>query len=108
MLSGDIKPTSGDAFINGHSVLTDLHGVRKHIGYCPQFDPLLDLMTGREHLCMYARLKGVPKKMVNDIVDEVLIAVGLRKYADVVAGVYSGGNKRKLALAIALVSCLLL
>ncbi|CAM6122589.1 unnamed protein product [Calypogeia fissa] len=103
ILSGDIKPTSGIAFINGHSVVTDLQGVRKHIGYCPQFDPLLDLMTGREHLQMYARLKGVPRRRVRNTADEVLKAVGLQKYADTVAGVYSGGNKRKLALAIALV-----
>lgn len=103
MLTGDIKPTSGDAFVNGYSVIADLPIVQKQIGYCPQFDPLLDLMTAREHLQMYAILKGVPEKAVNAAVDEMLEAVGLQKYADTVAGSYSGGNKRKLSLAIALV-----
>ncbi|KAL3693440.1 hypothetical protein R1sor_007091 [Riccia sorocarpa] len=103
ILSGDIKPTSGDAIINGHSVVMNLPAVQKYIGYCPQFDPLLDLMTGREHLEMYARLKGVPECNVKSTVNEILEAAGLQKHADQVAGVYSGGNKRKLALAIALV-----
>ncbi|OAE27724.1 hypothetical protein AXG93_4193s1240 [Marchantia polymorpha subsp. ruderalis] len=103
ILSGDIKPTSGNAFIKGHSVVTNMPTVQKYIGYCPQFDPLLDLMTAREHLDMYARLKGVPDIRVKSTVDEVLEAAGLQKYADQVSGVYSGGNKRKLALAIALV-----
>ncbi|KAL2633831.1 hypothetical protein R1flu_005310 [Riccia fluitans] len=103
ILSGDIKPTSGDAMIKGHSVVKDLPAVQKYIGYCPQFDPLLDLMTGREHLVMYARLKGVPEREVKSTVNEILEAAGLQKHADKVAGIYSGGNKRKLALAIALV-----
>jgi ABC-type multidrug transport system ATPase subunit len=81
-----------------------LAAAQKQIGYCPQFDPLLDLMTGREHLRMYAILKGVPKGDVTEAVNTLVQAVGLQKYVDRVAGAYSGGNKRKLALAIALVS----
>lgn len=103
MLSGDIRPTAGEAYINGHSVLKDLAAAQKQIGYCPQFDPLLDLMTGREHLHMYANLKGLPKADVKEAVNALMEAVGLQKYVDRVAGAYSGGNKRKLALAIALV-----
>lgn len=57
MLTGDLKPTAGDAFVNGSSILLNLPAVQQQIGYCPQFDPLLDLMTGREHLRMFARLK---------------------------------------------------
>jgi ABC-type multidrug transport system ATPase subunit len=61
-------------------------------------------MTAREHLHMYANLKGVPKEDVKEAVNILVEAVGLQKYVDRVAGAYSGGNKRKLALAIALVS----
>jgi ABC-type multidrug transport system ATPase subunit len=85
-------------------VLKNLAAAQKQIGYCPQFDPLLDLMTAREHLHMYANLKGVPKEDVKEAVNILVEAVGLQKYVDRVAGAYSGGNKRKLALAIALVS----
>ncbi len=78
------------------------------MGYCPQFDPLLDLMTAREHLHMYASLKGVPRRHVHEVVNSLVQAVGLQNYVDRVAGSYSGGNKRKLALAIALVGCMVL
>jgi ATP-binding cassette subfamily A (ABC1) protein 3 len=103
ILTGDQKPTSGTGFINGFSVLDQLPDVQRQIGYCPQFDPLLDLMTGREHLRMYARLKGVKEEGLEGSVVKLLDAVGLAKYADKVSGSYSGGNKRKLSLAIALV-----
>jgi ABC-type lipoprotein export system ATPase subunit len=108
ILSGDIKPTSGNASINGYSVLTQLTAARRQMGYCPQFDPLLDLMTAREHLHMYASLKGVPRRHVHEVVNSLVQAVGLQNYVDRVAGSYSGGNKRKLALAIALVGCMVL
>ncbi|KAG0616755.1 hypothetical protein M758_5G140000 [Ceratodon purpureus] len=103
ILSGDIKPTSGDAFITGNSVLTELAAAQKQIGYCPQFNPLLDFMTAREHLHLYASLKGVPSHNIAEVVTDLVEAVGLENYVDKVAGSYSGGNKRKLALSIALI-----
>ena len=53
---------------------------------------------------MYASLKGVPSHNVKEVVNDLIEAVGLHNYVDCVAGSYSGGNKRKLALAVALVS----
>ena len=76
---------------------------RKYIGYCPQFDPLLELMTGRETIRMYASLKGVPKRQLDATVEHYIRVVGLAKYGNKTSGSYSGGNKRKLSLAIALV-----
>eukprot|EP00850_Spirogloea_muscicola_P017011 SM000142S00525 [mRNA] locus=s142:89468:101029:- [translate_table: standard] len=103
MLTGEIRPTAGEAFVGGRSIITDLPSVQRLIGYCPQFDPLLDHMTGREHMEMYARLKGVPELDVERTVASVVDAVGLQKHIDRVIGTYSGGNKRKLSLGIALV-----
>lgn len=59
MLTGEIEPTFGDAFVNGGSILKDLQRVRQNLGYCPQFDALNALLTGREHLRLYARLRGL-------------------------------------------------
>ena len=42
------------------SVLRNLHKVQQSIGYCPQFDALYDELTPREHIQLYARLRGVP------------------------------------------------
>merc|ERR1719446_54668 len=73
------------------------------MGYCPQVDPLLELMTARETLTMFAQLKNLPAREIAAIVDDLLQRVTLTPYADRVCGSYSGGNKRKLSLAIALV-----
>ena len=43
-------------------MLTDLQSVHQHVGYCPQFDAITDLLTGREHLEYYSRLRGIPKE----------------------------------------------
>ena len=65
--------------------------IRHKIGYCPQFDSLFDLLTGREHLELYARIKGVKTDHVKVAVNEKLGQMGLNEYADQSAGSYSGG-----------------
>ncbi len=67
MLTGDTDPSGGDALVNGASVLTDLPRVRRSLGYCPQFDALDPLLTGREHLRLYARLRGLPEEDVKRV-----------------------------------------
>ena len=61
MLTGDTNVTSGRAYVNTHSILTNMQEVNQSMGYCPQFDALDELLTGREHLQFYARLRGVPE-----------------------------------------------
>ena len=60
-----------------HSVKGAIRKVRRDIGYCPQFDPLLDLMTARETLSMYALLKGIPRRSVPHVVDSAIGAINL-------------------------------
>ncbi len=73
------------------------------IGYCPQFDSIVDVMTGREMLSLFAHIRGVPAAKRKEEVGKWLDFVGLRQYADRRCGTYSGGNKRKLNVAQALV-----
>ncbi|XP_028910083.1 ATP-binding cassette sub-family A member 2 isoform X2 [Ornithorhynchus anatinus] len=103
MLTGDESTTGGEAFINGHSVLKELLQVQQSVGYCPQFDALFDELTAREHLQLYTRLRGIPWKDEERVVKWALEKLELRQYADKPAGTYSGGNKRKLSTAIALI-----
>ncbi|KAM7416939.1 hypothetical protein PAMA_018832 [Pampus argenteus] len=103
MLTGDECTTGGEAFINGNSILKDLLCVQQSIGYCPQFDALFDDLTAREHLDLYTRLRGIPWKDQARVVQWALEKLELSKYADKPAGTYSGGNKRKLSTAIALI-----
>ncbi|XP_036408284.1 ATP-binding cassette sub-family A member 3 [Megalops cyprinoides] len=103
MLTGDETVTGGDAYIDGYSILRDIKKVQQRIGYCPQFDALLDHMTGRETLSMYARLRGIPEKYVAGCVENVLRSLLLEPHADKLVRGYSGGNKRKLSAGIALI-----
>ncbi|KAH0618397.1 hypothetical protein JD844_017546 [Phrynosoma platyrhinos] len=105
MLTGDTEVTSGDAIVAGHSILTHISDVHQNMGYCPQFDAIDDLLTGREHLHLYACLRGVPAAEVERVAEWGIQKLGLLAYADQLAGTYSGGNKRKLSTAIALIGC---
>lgn len=102
MLSGEVQPTTGFAEVNGMNVAKDMKKIRNLIGYCPQFDALLEKMTAREHLEMYAAIKGIPKNRREKLIKETIKNLNLTKYENVQAGTYSGGNKRKLSVAIAL------
>uniref|UniRef100_A0AAY5K4S1 P-type phospholipid transporter n=1 Tax=Esox lucius TaxID=8010 RepID=A0AAY5K4S1_ESOLU len=103
MLTGDTTVSYGEAFLSHHSVLTEMDQVHQLMGYCPQFDAICDLLTGREHLEFYARLRGVPEESVSKVARWGVRTLGLTQYAEREAGAYSGGNKRKLSTAIALI-----
>ncbi|XP_075038451.1 retinal-specific phospholipid-transporting ATPase ABCA4 isoform X2 [Mixophyes fleayi] len=105
MLTGDIEVTSGNATVAGYSILSDIADVHQNMGYCPQFDAIDELLTGREHLQLYGRLRGVPEDEVDKVADWGIEKLGLKRYADQPVGTYSGGNKRKLSTAIALIGC---
>uniref|UniRef100_A0A3P9ID37 ABC transporter domain-containing protein n=1 Tax=Oryzias latipes TaxID=8090 RepID=A0A3P9ID37_ORYLA len=100
MLTGDTMVTSGEAFLAGKSILREIDEVHQNMGYCPQFDAINELLTGREHLELYAVLRGVPG---NEVAEWGIRKLSLLKYADKRAGSYSGGNMRKLSTAISLI-----
>ena len=87
ILTGDTSISSGDAFLGGKSVARSPAGARKHqVGYCPQFDALIDQMTVRETLWMYARLRGIHRPDIGRMVEKMIDQLTLRKYADRQAG----------------------
>ncbi|RKK23812.1 hypothetical protein BFJ69_g15637 [Fusarium oxysporum] len=101
LVRGELKPSrkGGDIFIEGISVISDLPAARLRLGVCPQHDAT-DLMTVREHLEFYARVRGIPDIQYN--VNTIIHAVGLQAFSNRMAHTLSGGNKRKLSLGIAL------
>ncbi|KAK7485122.1 hypothetical protein BaRGS_00023662, partial [Batillaria attramentaria] len=103
MLTGDVVMTGGNAYLKGYDVKHNLKQVQANMGYCPQFDALIEQMTGRETLTMYARLRGVPEASIKGVVNSLIDILFLRPHADKLTGYYSGGNKRKLSTAMALV-----
>jgi ABC-type multidrug transport system ATPase subunit len=103
MLTGAVVPSSGDATLDGMSIRRQQTSIRSRVGYCPQHDALESLMTGRETLRLYARVKAVSNGIIEEEVEDLLQLLDLAKYADKPAGTYSGGNKRKLCVGIALI-----
>jgi len=95
--------TSGNASIVGHAVPAELEEARNYIGYCPQFDALLENLTAKEHLFLYAAIKGIPHQLRQRFVEKQLREMNLKQYENICAGTYSGGNKRKLSVAIAMI-----
>ncbi|XP_041350182.1 phospholipid-transporting ATPase ABCA3-like [Gigantopelta aegis] len=103
MLTGEMMVTGGNAYLKQYDIKNTLDKVHENMGYCPQFDALIDQMTGRETLYMYSRLKGVPENQVADTVNALIDMMLLVPHADKQTSQYSGGNKRKLSTAISLV-----
>lgn len=103
MLTGEELCTSGDATLGGFDIKTQQNQVRRLIGYCPQFDALIGTLTAREHLTLFARIKGMPDNEVHQYVDSLLDQLTLRPYADKQAFSFSGGTRRKLSLGLSLV-----
>ena len=101
LIRGDILPShdSGEIYVEDCAVSKRRAAARIHLGVCPQVDAC-DQMTVLEHLRFYARIRGVDQ--VEENVVEVTRAVGLGPFQHRMAAKLSGGNKRKLSLAIAL------
>jgi len=100
MLTGLFSPTSGDAWVNGLSIVSDMREIQRTIGVCPQHNCLWEELTAAEHLKIFASIKGVPKEQHEALVEEKLKSVLLFDVANKKAGLFSGGMKRRLSVAI--------
>ena len=98
-----LPPTAGTAWVAGHDVAREGSRVRAVIGAALQEAALDPLLTGREHLRLQAALHALPRAERRPRADELLERVGLSEAADRKVGGYSGGMKRRLDLALALV-----
>jgi ABC-2 type transport system ATP-binding protein len=103
MLTTLLPPTAGTARVAGFDVVHQGPQVRQHIGAALQEAALDPLLTGREHLRLQASLQGIPRAERRARADALLARVGLREAADRRVRGYSGGMKRRLDLALALV-----
>ncbi|KAK4485770.1 hypothetical protein RD792_008416 [Penstemon davidsonii] len=103
MMIGLLKPTFGTASIEGLDLLNQMHLIHTIMGVCPQYDLLWDTLTGREHLRFYGRLRNLTGSALDEAVDDSLRGVDLLRVGNKLAGKYSGGMKRRLSVAIALV-----
>lgn len=98
-----LRPTAGLARVLGLDVVAQSGQVRRRIGFAMQAVALENLATGRENLELIGHLHRVPGPDLRRRVDELLELMGLAAVADKLAGTYSGGMRRRLDLATALV-----
>jgi len=103
MLTTLLPPTDGSARVAGHDIVKEGPQVRMAIGAALQEAALDPLLTGREHLRLQGALQGLPRDRRRERTEELLTRVGLSEAADRKVGGYSGGMKRRLDLALALV-----
>ncbi|KAJ3395761.1 hypothetical protein HDU80_010204 [Chytriomyces hyalinus] len=103
ILSGLFEGSGGTARIAGFDLKTQTDKVYNHIGICPQFDIHWSDLNVQEHLYFYARLKGIPAELETTAVEESLRRVSLETLAMRLPTQLSGGEKRRLSIAIALV-----
>ncbi|CAN8022280.1 unnamed protein product [Ixodes persulcatus] len=103
MLSGIVPCSSGEAHMQGLTLSRNRRAWQSNIGYCPQYDGLMNRLTAYEQLRLFARLRGVPPGLVERAVTRVVWMVGLEEWACKQCCTYSGGNKRKLSIAMAII-----
>jgi ABC-2 type transport system ATP-binding protein len=103
MLTTLLPPTAGSARVGGYDVRTEGPKVRSVIGAALQEAALDPLLTGRDHLKLQTMLQAIPKVERKPRQNELLDRVGLTDAADRKVRGYSGGMKRRLDLALALV-----
>lgn len=104
-LTGISPLTGGDALIYGNSIRSSvgMSNIRRMIGVCPQFDILWDELSGEEHLRLFASIRGLKPASIKSVVEKSLAEVKLTEAARMRASSYSGGMKRRLSVAIALI-----
>lgn len=102
-MTGIFSPTSGEAWVSGNSILSNIQRVQQLIGYCPQFDILWSDLTVEEHLTFYSRLKNVDRTIATSIVEKTLENIKLLKFRNFLVKELSGGMRRRLSLGISLV-----
>lgn len=97
-----IQPTSGDAFVDGHSVLKEPLGVKRSIGVVPQEIALYEDLTALENLNFWGQMYGLTGSVLTKRVQEVLEQVDLKDRAKERIKTYSGGMKRRINIAAGL------
>jgi ABC-type multidrug transport system ATPase subunit len=103
MLTRHLVPTSGDAFVAAQSILTSFPKAATHMGVVTQNNSLWDRLSVQDHLYLFARLRGVPEDLVRNVVDGTIDQLELTPHRHKLSMRLSGGMKRKLCVAIALI-----
>ncbi|MCQ2820575.1 MAG: ABC transporter permease, partial [archaeon] len=101
-ITQEIAQSNGAIFINGVDTAYDFEKVHDKFGYCPQFDAIFEYLTVYENLEFYAMIKGVANDKIERMIKAMMNEMSLSQYEKKISGNLSGGNKRKLSVAISM------
>ena len=101
-ITQEISPTNGEIFLDGRKTNDNFGEIKNKFGYCPQYDAIFEYLTVYENLEFYAKLKGVKRGFIQRLVNAVIYEMRLEEFINKMSGRLSGGNKRKLSVAISM------
>lgn len=104
MVTGLLRPTSGKVMVRGEDLWQPGTETRRLIGYVPDTPLVYERLTAREHLMVAGRLYALPQELIRERTEELLSILGLEKWGDQMISTYSMGMKRKISLALALLT----
>ncbi|RZC36175.1 ABC tran and/or AAA 21 domain containing protein, partial [Asbolus verrucosus] len=103
MLTGEMRMSYGTIWVKGLNLKNERRKINKLIGYCPQSDALLDELTARETLKMFALIRGVPHTQCNKLEEKLAQDFDFYQHLDKKVKELCSGSKRKLSVAVATV-----
>lgn len=103
LMTAEETPTRGIVRICGHDVTTDMKKASQLMGYCPQADALWKNITVKEHLKLYAILRGVPSCDIDRVVNAYITGIQMKEHCDKRISECSGGTKRKVSFTISVI-----
>ena len=103
-ITTEILPTSGEIFVLGRDVVSQAMEVKSLLGIMPQDSALFEYLTVRQHLHIFAKLRGVHPKVARRRADELVEDLDLANHRDIIIGNLSGGLKRRVLVGIAALS----
>ena len=99
-ITQELTPSHGRIYINGRDMGSKFSELSSIFGYCPQFDAIFEYMSVYENLEFYGKIKGIKPECLHDVVMAMIEEMSLSEFTYKIAGRLSGGNKRKLSVAI--------
>ena len=101
-ITQEISPSYGEIFLNGRKT-SNFGEIKNKFGYCPQYDAIFEYLTVYENLEFYAKLKGVKHEYLSNLINAIIFEMRLNEFTNKMSGRLSGGNKRKLSVAISMI-----
>ena len=101
-ITQELAQNNGTIYVNGKDISGRFSELNELFGYCPQFDAIFELLSVYENLEFYARIKGIKEDSIDILVNAMIKEMSLNEFTNKISGRLSGGNKRKLAVAISM------